>query len=123
MKIKLSPGRCAAFSAMAIALVSAGALGASGVATPDPAESAAAGERQTVGCGAGVVEVSWHSDVESHLAIFENNAPTAKKEVQSPTLAGEHAFTTDRHTLTWGFVDGSGKSIAVDSRATCVSYH
>lgn len=107
---------------MAIAILSVGGLGASGVASGS-VDTATVSERQTTGCGAGVVEVSWRNADEVSLAIYENNTSNAKSDIGSPVQPGEHSFTTDRHPLTWGFVDAEGLPVTLDSESHCVSYH
>lgn len=108
---------------MALAALSVGFPGASGVASPERAERTSASERQTVGCGAGVVEVSWQSDAAVHLTVYENNTAGARATTDVPASPGEHSYTTVLHTLTWAFADDDGNPLPVVSHARCAMYH
>ncbi|MFE4951250.1 hypothetical protein ACFQ9V_14200 [Leifsonia sp. NPDC056665] len=115
--------RSATFSAMALAALSVGFPGAPGAATPERSERTSVSERQTVGCGAGVVEVSWQSDAALHLTVYENNTAGARATTDVPAPRGEHSYASAHHTLTWAFADDDGNPVPVVSHARCAMYH
>ena len=108
---------------MALAALSVGFPGAPGVASPERAERTSVSERQTAGCGAGVVEVTWQSDTTVHFTVYENNIAGARVTAGLPSSPGEHSYVSAHHTLTWAFLDDHGMPVAVDSRARCSAYH
>jgi hypothetical protein len=108
---------------MALAALSVGFPGASGAASPERAERVSVSERQTAGCGAGVVEVSWWSNSPVRLTVYENNTAGAGAMAVVPASPGEHSYVSTRHTLTWAFVDDRGNPVPVESRTGCASYH
>lgn len=108
---------------MALAALSVGFTGAPGAASPERSERTSVSERQTVGCGAGVVEVSWWSDSAVRLTVYESNVAGAKATADVPATPGGHSYVSAHHTLTWAFLADDGTPVAVDSRPHCARYH
>jgi hypothetical protein len=78
-----------------------------------------AGERQTQGCGAGVVELTWSSDSPVQLRIYSSNIAAANSSVVVPASSGQHSLTSDTHTLTWSLEDDTGAPSMVRAVNTC----
>lgn len=107
---------------MALATVFVVCLSTAGAAAPASAPEAAVSEKRTLGCGAGVVEISWISASPVQLIVFESNVAGAAGYDVTPAQAGNHAHSSDAHTLTWMFVDEDGQATQPENRAACTMF-
>jgi hypothetical protein len=87
----------------------------------DTGSAPPARERQTKGCGAGVVELTWSSDSPVQLRIYSSNIAAASSSVVVPASGGQHSFTSDTHTLTWSLEDDTGTPSTVRAVSACSS--
>ena len=122
MRSNIIPALVAAFCAMATLTAPAGSIDTDRPAAPATASAPAESENRTLGCGAGVVEVTWKSDSPVGLVVYDGNAPGAAGYDVRAAGVGAHAYASGRHTLTWSFVDGDGRPARPASDAVCVPY-
>jgi hypothetical protein len=94
-------------------------MSTAGAAAPGTATSAPAREKRSLGCGAGVVELTWSSDVPVGLIVFSSNSPAGAHSTVAPVQTGSHSYTSGRHTLSWAFVDETGDAARPESHAAC----
>ncbi|AGW41908.1 TetR family transcriptional regulator [Leifsonia xyli subsp. cynodontis DSM 46306] len=107
---------------MALATVFMGGLSTAGAAAPVSTPAAAASEKRTLGCGAGVVQLSWESATPVRLVVYAGNTTEAAGDDATPAETGSRSYASDKHTLTWMFVDENRQAAQPESHAACAMF-